>query len=437
MPDEDLIFAKCAWRLIPFLSLLFLLNYLDRVNVGFAALTMNRALGFTPSVFGFGAGLLFFSFFLFAIPSAVISQRFGARWWLFGTLSVWGLLSAGTAFVRGPGEFYALRFLLGAAEAGFLPGIIYYLTLWFPPSHRAKFMAMFLVAGPLAFIIGGPVSGVILSVGSYAGLQGWQWLFLLEGLPTFFLALIIPAVLPNAPGAAKWLGENDKRLIAERLRRENVEEHRDLLRALRDIRVITLCAVAFGVLFGIYGTGLWLPQIVAGMGFSPLNTGIVIALPYAVTIVAMVWWSKSSDVKDERVWHTGLPLVIAGAACALAVFARQDAASLIGLSIAVIALYSTLSPLSVIPLTVFGGAAAAGAMALVFAVSSLGAFVGPTIIGALRQQSGDYYSSIAALAVVLTSAGVLVLLMGRVMARGRARIQRPLHSSPLSGERQR
>jgi MFS transporter, ACS family, tartrate transporter len=423
LADEQRIFARCAWRLIPFLSLLFLLNYLDRLNVGFAALTMNRALGFSPSVFGFGAGLLFFSFFLFAIPSAVISQHFGARWWLFCTLSVWGLLSAGTAFVRGPGEFYALRFLLGAAEAGFLPGIIFFLTLWFPPSHRAKFMAMFLVAGPLAFILGGPVSGAILSADSYAGLQGWQWLFLLEGLPTFFLALIIPALLPNSPNAAIWLDEDDKRLVAERLKRENVEEHRDLLRALKDIRVITLCAVAFGVLFGIYGTGLWLPQIVASMGFSPLQTGIIVAVPYVLTIATMVWWGKSSDIKNERAWHTGLPLVIAGAACALAVFARQDIASLIGLSIAVMALYSTLSPLSVIPLTVFGGAAAAGAMALVFAVSSLGAFVGPAIIGALRQQSGDYFSSIAALALVLTTAGVLVLLMGRVMARERARIQ--------------
>ncbi|HEX5280120.1 MAG TPA: MFS transporter [Micropepsaceae bacterium] len=426
MPDDPRIFGKCAWRLIPFLSLLFLLNYLDRVNVGFAALTMNRALGFSPSVFGFGAGLLFFSFFLFAIPSAVISQRFGARWWLFGTLSVWGLLSSGTGFVSTPGEFYALRFLLGAAEAGFLPGIIYYLTLWFPPSHRAKFMAIFLVAGPLAFIFGGPVSGAILSAGVHAGLQGWQWLFLIEGLPVFFLALIIPAVLPNSPNTAEWLTKHEKHLIAERLGRENVEEHRDLLRALADIRVLTLCAVAFGVLFGIYGTGLWLPQIVAGMGFSLPQTGIVVALPYAATIAAMIWWGRSSDMKNERVWHTGVPLLIAGVACAVAVFLHRDAASLIGLSIAVMALYSTLSPLSVIPLTVFGGEAAAGAMALVFAVSSLGAFVGPTIIGALRQQSGDYYSSIAALAVVLTGAGVLVLLMGRVMARGRARIQQSL-----------
>lgn len=416
LPDEGIL-SRCAWRLIPFLSLLFLLNYLDRVNVGFAALTMNRALGFSPAVFGFGAGLLFFSFFLFAIPSAVISQRFGARWWLFGTLSVWGLLSAGTAFVRGPGEFYTLRFLLGAAEAGFLPGIIYYLTLWFPPSHRARFMAMFLVAGPLAFILGGPISGAILSAGSYAGLQGWQWLFVLEGLPTFFLALVIPVLLPNSPIAAKWLAESDKRLIVERLKRENVEEHRDLLRALRDIRVITLCGVAFGVLFGIYGTGLWLPQIVAGMGFSPLHTGLVITVPYAATIAAMIWWGKSSDAKNERVWHTGLPLLIAGVACALAAFAHQDAASLIGLSIGVMALYSTLSPLSVIPLTVFGGEAAAGAMALVFAVSSLGAFAGPSIIGALRQQSGDYSSSMAALALVLVAAGLLMFGVGRAAAR--------------------
>ena len=169
MTRSERIFARCAGRILPFLSLLFLLNYLDRVNVGFAALTMNRDLGFSPSVFGFGAGLLFFSFFLFAIPSAVAAERFGARWWLFGTLFAWGLLSAGTAFVRGAAEFYTIRFLLGATEAGFLPGVVYYLTLWFPPSRRARYMAIFLIAGPLSFIVGGPLSGVILTVGQFAG----------------------------------------------------------------------------------------------------------------------------------------------------------------------------------------------------------------------------------------------------------------------------
>jgi ACS family tartrate transporter-like MFS transporter len=274
-------------------------------------------------------------------------------------------------------------------------------------------MAVFLIAGPLSFIIGGPVSGAILTIGQFAGLSGWQWLFLIEGLPTLLLAFTIPLLLPNSPALAKWLTPQDKRLLLDRLQRENTEEHRDLWRALRDIRVIALGLVTFGILFGIYGTGLWLPQIVAGMGFSPLLTGSVIAVPYAVTIGVMTWWGRSSDRKAERIRHTGYPLLFAAAACAIAAYARQDPVALLGLGIVVMALYSTLAPLSSIPLTLFGGPAAAGAMALVFAISSLGAFLGPTIIGALRQWTGDFFSSIAALALVLAAAGVLVLAMGR------------------------
>lgn len=420
MADEDeRIFARCAWRIIPFLSLLFLLNYLDRVNVGFAALTMNRDLGFSPSVFGFGAGLLFFSFFLFAIPSAVAAERFGARWWLFGTLFAWGLLSAGTGFVRGTAEFYAIRFLLGVTEAGFLPGVVYYLTLWFPPSRRAHYMAIFLIAGPLSFILGGPLSGAILTLHEFAGLRGWQWLFFLEGVPTLLLAFAAPLVLPNSPLQAKWLSPADKVRLSERLRRENVEEHRELMPALRDLRIAALGLVVFGILFGIYGTGLWLPQIVGDMGFSPLRTGLIVAVPYTATIAVMIWWGHSSDRSGERINHTGLPLIIAAASYASAAYAQNEAVSLLSLSIAVMALYSALSPVSTVPLTIFGGPAAAGAMALVFAISSLGAFFGPTIIGALRQQSGNYSSSMAALALVLGIAGGLVLAMGRVIKRER------------------
>ena len=417
--EEERIFARCAWRTIPFLSLLFLLNYLDRVNVGFAALTMNRDLGFSPSVFGFGAGLLFFSFFLFAIPSAVAAERFGARWWLFGTLFSWGLLSAGTGFVRGTTGFYAIRFLLGITEAGFLPGVVYYLTLWFPPSRRAHYMAIFLIAGPLSFILGGPLSGAILTLHEFAGLRGWQWLFLLEGVPTLLLAFAAPLVLPNSPLQAKWLSPADKLRLSERLRRENVEEHRELMPALRDLRIAALGLVVFGILFGIYGTGLWLPQIVSDMGFSPLRTGLIVAVPYAATIAVMIWWGHSSDRSGERINHTGLPLLVAAAAYAGAAYAPNDEVSLLSLSIAVMALYSALSPVSSVPLTIFGGPAAAGAMALVFAISSLGAFFGPTIIGALRQQSGNYSSSMAALALVLAGAGGLVLAMGRVIKRER------------------
>lgn len=417
--DDERIFARCAWRILPFLSLLFLLNYLDRVNVGFAALTINRDLGFSSSVFGFGAGLLFFSFFLFAIPSAVAAERFGARWWLFGTLFAWGLLSAATAFVRGAAGFYAIRFMLGATEAGFLPGVVYYLTLWFPPSRRARYMAMFLIAGPLSFILGGPLSGAILTFGEFAGLRGWQWLFLLEGLPTLLLAFAAPLLLPNSLLQAQWLSQTEKLRLSERLQSENVEEHRELLPALRDFRITALGLVTFGILFGIYGTGLWLPQIVADMGYSPLRTGLLVAVPYSATIAVMILWGRSSDRSGERIQHTGLPLLVAAAAYASAAFAHNDTVSLLSLSVALMALYSALAPLSSIPLTIFGGPAAAGAMALVFAISSLGAFFGPAIIGALRQQSGNYSSSMAALALVLASAGGLVLAIGRIIKRER------------------
>ncbi len=424
MADAERIFIRCAWRLLPFLSLLFLLNYIDRVNVGFAALTMNRDLALSPSVFGFGAGLLFFAFFIFAIPSGVAAERLGARWWLFVTLFAWGLLSSAPAFVRDSTGFYAVRFLLGAAEAGFLPGAVYYLTLWFPPSRRAHYMAMFLVAGPLAFILGGPLSGAILSIRYFAGLTGWQWLFVLEGLPTSLLALAIPFVLPNSPLEARWLSEAEGICLTERLQQENVEEHRDLVQALRDVRILALGMVTFGILFGIYGTGLWLPQIVHDMGFDPLLTGIVVAVPYCVTIAAMVLWGRSSDRKHERILHTGLPLLIASAAYAVAAYASNEAVSLVALSVALMALYSALSPLSSIPLTIFGGPAAAGAMALVFAISSLGGFFGPTIIGALREASGGYSSSMLALSAVLLAASALVFAVGWMIAvtRGAVRV---------------
>jgi ACS family tartrate transporter-like MFS transporter len=309
--------------------------------------------------------------------------------------------------------------MLGATEAGFLPGVVYYLTLWFPPSRRARYMAMFLIAGPLSFILGGPLSGAILTFGEFAGLRGWQWLFLLEGLPTLLLAFAAPLLLPNSLLQAQWLSQTEKLRLSERLQSENVEEHRELLSALRDFRITALGLVTFGILFGIYGTGLWLPQIVADMGYSPLRTGLVVAVPYSATIAVMILWGRSSDRSGERIQHTGLPLLIAAAAYASAAFAQNDTVSLLSLSVAVMALYSALAPLSSIPLTIFGGPAAAGAMALVFAISSLGAFFGPAIIGALRQQSGNYSSSMAALALVLASAGGLVLAIGRIIKRER------------------
>ena len=414
--EAERIFVKCAARLIPFLVLLFLMNYVDRVNVGFAALTMNRDLELSPSVFGFGAGLLFFSFFLFAIPSSVLVERWGARRWLFSILAVWGLLSASTAFVQGAASFYVVRFLLGVAEAGFLPGIVFYFTYWFPPSYRARFTASFLVAGPLSFILGGPLSSVILQMEGLWGLHGWQWLFLIEGLPTSLVAFAVLKFLPDGPAHASWLSRGEKDIVAARLASEDVAEHRDLWRALRDSRVIILGIVNLGILFGIYGVGLWLPQIVRAMGFSTFATGFVVAAPFIASMAGMIWWGRSSDMRKERVWHVALPSLAAAAGFTVASLTNANLPSLLALTVALIGLYSTLAPLSSLPLTIFGGQAAAGGMALVFAIASLGAFLGPAVIGVLYERSGSYGSSMAALALVLGASAVLVLAVGRVLA---------------------
>jgi ACS family tartrate transporter-like MFS transporter len=417
MSASDQPFAKCAWRLVPFLALLFLFNYLDRVNVGFAALTMTQDLGFSPSVFGLGGGLLFLSFFLFAIPSTVWLERVGARRWLFCILVIWGSLSASTAFVQTPMHFYVVRFLLGIAEAGFVPGVIFYLTYWFPPAYRARHFAGFVSAGPLSFIIGGPVSSLILAMDGIAGLHGWQWLFLLEGLPAVLLAFVALRVLPDRPADAAWLSADEKRIIAARLASDDVAEHRDLSRALRDPRVIALGVVNIGSLFGIYGVGLWLPQIVQAMGFSIFATGFVVACPYLASMVAMILWGRSSDKRKERIWHVALPSLAAAVGFAAASLTQGASLSLLALSVAVIGLYATLAPLISLPASFLGGRAAAGGISLVYAIANLGAFLGPTIIGVLREQSGDYASGMVALATALLISAMIVLTIGRTMAQ--------------------
>jgi ACS family tartrate transporter-like MFS transporter len=262
---NDQVFAKCARHLIPFMILLYVLNFLDRVNVGFAALTMNRDLHFTPEMFGFGAGILFVSYAFFQLPANMILDRIGARRWMFCILAVWGLLSAGCAFVTDATGFYVLRFLLGAAEAGLFPGMIYYLTLWFPQSYRARYVAAFMTAQPVSFIIGAPLSTLILGLDGSGGLHGWQWLFLIEGLPASLLAFAVLKLLPDGPAQAAWLNEDEKATIAARLAAEDTSERRELLPALFDPRVYLLGLVIFGQNCGAYGVQLWLPQIVQAM----------------------------------------------------------------------------------------------------------------------------------------------------------------------------
>jgi ACS family tartrate transporter-like MFS transporter len=266
MNEEDRVFAKCAWRLIPLIAVILFANFLDRVNAGFAALTMNKDLGFTPAVFGFGAGIVFLSYSLFQVPANIVLARVGAKRFVFSIMVLWAVFSASTAFVREPTEFYILRFLLGAAESGFFPGMMYYLSLWFPASYRARFAAMLMVGTPAAFIFGGPVSTLLLDMDGIAGLYGWQWMFLMEGVPVLLLAVAVLKLLPDAPNHAPFLTADEKDLIAARLAVEDGSKPAKTGAAFRDTRIFSLALVLFVILGAIYGLLLWLPLIVRGSG---------------------------------------------------------------------------------------------------------------------------------------------------------------------------
>jgi ACS family tartrate transporter-like MFS transporter len=423
LSEQDQVFTKCAWRLIPFIMLLYVVNFIDRSNVGFAALTMNRDLGFSPSVFGFGAGVFFLGYVLFQIPATVLLERVGARRLIFWIMAIWGLVSASNAFVRGPQSFYALRFLLGVAEAGFFPGMIFYLTLWFPKAYRGRYSAIFSSAIPLAGIIGGPLSGVILGMDSAAGLHGWQWLFLIQGLPASLLAFSVLKFLPDRPAHAGWLDDTEKNLIATNLGAGLLPDERNLWKSLRDPRVLALGSAAFASGSAVYATSLWLPQIIHAMGFSSRATGFVSALPYLAGMGAMIFWGRSSDASGERIRHIALAWLLAAAGFAGAGLAQDHVLTLIGLTLAVMGVLAAFGPVYSVPSSFLGGPAAAGAIALINSIATLGGFAGPVLFGILKEQTGGYAAGFAVLAFMLVLAAIVVLALGRATSLRPAMVQ--------------
>ena len=416
MTEQGQVFAKCAWRLIPFMGLLYLVSFIDRANVGFAALTMNKDLAFSPTIFGFGAGLFSVGYALFQVPSNLILERVGARRWVFCIMVAWGALSTANSLVQGPVSFYALRFFLGVAEAGFFPGMILYLTYWFPQAHRARFIALFMAAIPMSFIIGGPLSGAILGLDGVSHLAGWKWLFLLEGLPSCLLALAVLKFLPDGPTQASWLSTGEKNTIVAGLATEASAKHHDLWPALCEPRVLALGLVNFGILSGLYGVQLWLPQIVQAMGFSNLESGFVVALPFIVGMAAMIVWGRSSDARVERIWHLALPKLLAASGFAVASVTQNHFLVLVALTLVLAGLLAALGPMYSLLSSFLSGTAAAGGIALVVAIGTLGGFAGPTIIGVLKEASGGYAASMAALSGLLILTAAIVLVLGRTMA---------------------
>jgi ACS family tartrate transporter-like MFS transporter len=415
------VFAKATWRLIPFMGLLYVIAYLDRVNVSTASLTMNKDLGLSPEVYGFGAGIFFLGYFLFEVPSNVILERVGARIWISRIMLTWGVVSMANAFATGPVSFFVVRFLLGVAEAGFFPGMVLYLTYWFPSAHRARLVALFLAAIPLANVIGGPLSGWILGMEGVQHLHGWQWVFLIEGAPSVFLGLLVLRLMPNGPADAKWLSDDERCTIANALAAEPPHVHTTLAAMFADPCVWLLAIPDFGIVLALYGVNLWLPQIVREMGYSIRDTSFISAAPYMIAMVVMVFWGMSSDARHERIWHISTAALMGAGGLIGAALFKSHVEVLMSLTLAVAGTYAALAVFWTLPPSFLGGTAAAGGIALINSISNLGGFWGPAIMGTIRQHTGGFSAGLGVLAVGLISSAVLVLFVGRsITFAGRA-----------------
>jgi ACS family tartrate transporter-like MFS transporter len=424
MTEQDQVLTKCAWRLIPFMGLLYLVNYIDRTNAGLAALTMNKDLGFSPTVFGFGAGIFFMGYGLFQVPANVVLERIGARRWVFCIMAVWGLLAASNALVQTPISFYVVRFLLGVAEAGFFPGMLLYLTYWFPRGYLARFIAYFMIANPLSYVVGGPLSSLILRMDGMAGLHGWQWLFLMEGFPAFLLAFAVFRFLPDGPAYASWLTGEEKDTVAARLAVEEPAGRPNLWPALRDPRVLALGIAYFAWNGASYGIGLWLPQIVKAMGFSNTATGLIVALCFVAAIPAIILGGRSSARRGERIWHVALPFLLTASCLAVASLTQSNAVVLAALVIGVAGTYAAYGAFFSLPSSFLRGTAAAGGIGLFNTIGNIGAFLGPGVIGALVQGSGNYRSGFAADGIGFALAALIVIAVGVALAP-RSKIVQP------------
>jgi len=411
----DAVYRKVAWRLIPLLFLCYIAAYLDRVNVGFAKLQMQQALQFSDSVYGFGAGIFFIGYFIFEIPSNVLLHRVGAGRWIARIMVTWAVLSAATMFVNSALSFYAVRFLLGVAEAGFFPGIILYLTYWFPAARRGKATSLFLTAIAVAGIVGGPVSGWILhSLDGANGWKGWQWLFLLEALPSLVLGVLAWLYLEDRVKNARWLTLEERELIGRDIAAEESRKaDGSLAGVLANGKVWLLAFVYFAVVSGLYGVSFWLPTIIKAMGVAdPLHVGFVSAVPWAFGIVAMVVVARSADARREYRWHTAVSSLVGAAGLLISVAFHSDVMlAMAGLTICTMGIMSALPIFWSNPTAILGGTAAAVGIAFINSVGNLAGFAMPWIIGLIKDatHSTDAGLEMLAALMVLGAGAVLAL----------------------------
>jgi MFS family permease len=410
------------WRIVPFLLLCYIFAYLDRVNVGIASLTMNRDLGISPYEFGWSAGLFFLGYFLAEVPSNLALQAIGARKWIARILITWGLISAATAFVVGPVSFGAMRFLLGLGEAGFTPGVFLYFTYWFPARARGTATAAFLLGIPIANIIGAPISSLLLTIDGVAGLHGWQWLLILEGLPATILGVVCFFTLTDKPEHAKWLSPEERTWLNGVLAAERqaiAAKHSSRLRdAFLNWRVLTCAAINFCAIIGSVGLGLWMPQIIKGLGFGVVAVGFIAAVPYICGAIAMMLWARLSDKGGERSWFVASGLLLGAVSLVACSYATSSPlVSIVALCGAVVGIMCYQSTFWPIPSSFLTGSAAAGGLAMIVSIGNLGGFVGPYLIGLIKQSTDSFAWALFSVAAFLTMAAILIRVVGVSLQR--------------------
>ena len=423
---ERATMRRVAWRILPFLIVCYLIAIIDRGNIGMASLQMNDDLGLSARVFGFASSLFFFAYFLVEVPSNLAMQKFGARIWIARIMVTWGLVSAGTAFVVGPYSLYVMRFLLGAAEAGFFPGVLLYLTYWLPSAYRARMVAIFMVAIPAANFIGSPLSGLLLGLDGWLGMRGWHWLFILEGIPAVLLGIACLFVLTDRPEHAKWLSDEQRNWLTGRLAEEAARKtaigHISLWKLLRHKDIWVLALIYSGASAAGSTMSVWAPQLLKTFDLSAQQIGLVNAIPYGIASLLMILWGRSSDRTGERRWHTAMTLLLIAAGLLMTLFTDSLTATVVMLTMVLVGAYSMKGPFWALVSGWLSSSTAAAGLAAVGAVANLvGGGITVNAYGAIHEATGSYSLALMPLAALCTLAGIMVLVIGRKRQREQER----------------
>ncbi|MBP0596338.1 MFS transporter [Paraburkholderia sp. LEh10] len=408
---EQQAVKKAAWRFIPLLALAYFFNYLDRTSVGFAALTMNHDLGLTATQFGWGAGIMFAGYCVCEVPSNLALYRFGARRWLARIMITWGFFAAATALAVGPTSFYVLRLLLGIGEAGFFPGVIFFLAVWFPASYRTRVLAWFTVSTPISSLVGGPLSTWLLKMDGFLGLAGWKWMFIVEGLPACLLGFLVLQMLADKPADASWLSPQEPHALQSAFDREGAarQKKKDFAAALKDVRTYILAMISFGFTMGSYGIGIWLPQMLKAHGMSVTQTGWMSAVPYFFATIALLWWAKRVDRRGGPIASRAAGLLIGAVALGVSTNFHQLVPAMTGITLALIGTIAGRTIFYTLPNRFLSGQAAAGGLALINSIGALGGFAGPYLVGYLKDSFGTFTAGMIGLSFVLLITTLLTL----------------------------